>query len=163
MGDFPGHSLTGNDDLGIFGTPGGGTCFLDHVMQWLGKYDPHYSLNSVVPDVGKVVLAGHSGGGNAIHLQMDAMKAKVSEIWCFDIVYGAVKDWVDFAVANPTKRLTIYHAVQSLPDLRKLVALKASTEASLGRTLDNLKIIDAGNHHYPCLTNNFRNQAKSRP
>jgi hypothetical protein len=37
MGDFPGHSMTDTDQLGIVATPGGGTCFLDHVMQWLDR------------------------------------------------------------------------------------------------------------------------------
>lgn len=160
MGDYPGYAMSGNADLGIFGTPGGGNCFLDHVMEWLGKYEPRYSLNNVTPQVRKVMLAGHSGGGNPIHIQMNPMKAQVCEIWCFDVVYGTVSDWVDFAVYNPTKTLTFYHAVQSLPSLRKLIKLKEDTEKARGKPIDNLKINDAGKHHYPALTNNFRNQVK---
>src|SRR4051812_49060784 len=69
MGDFPGHSL-GSADLGIFKEPGAGDCFLQHVMRWLGKVDPGYSSKKVIPEVSKVVLAGHSGGGSAIYNQM---------------------------------------------------------------------------------------------
>ncbi|MFO1372277.1 MAG: hypothetical protein U1F42_07745 [Candidatus Competibacteraceae bacterium] len=160
LGENSGHGMGGNPALGIFGTPGGGNCFLDHVMQWLGKYEPRYSLNNIVPQVRSVVLAGHSGGGNAIHLQMEAMKAKISEIWCFDVVYGDVNDWVDFARFNPTKRLTFYHAVQSLDSLKNLIRLKEVTEIQFPRSLDNLKIIKGGSDHFPCLTDNFRSHAK---
>jgi hypothetical protein len=163
MGSAPGHALTGNPDLGIFGKPGGAECFLAHVMQWLGTYDPHYSLNKakVIPQVRNVVLAGHSGGGSPIHIQMESLKAKVCEIWCFDVVYYTLSDWMAFAVYNPTKRLTFYHAVQSLNALRELKKLKELTEMGLHRALDNMQIIDAGKHHYPALTNNFRNQVKT--
>src|SRR5205823_3366747 len=35
MGNSPGHGLSDNQDLGIFREPGGGDCFLKHVMGWL--------------------------------------------------------------------------------------------------------------------------------
>jgi len=162
MGSAPGHALYGNPDLGIFGQPGGAACFLDHVMQWLGNYDPHYSLKNpkVIPTVGKVILAGHSGGGSPIHTQMESLKAKICEIWCFDVVYYDVTDWMSFAYYNPTKRLTFFHAVQSLGALKELKKLKEITEMGLHRSMGNIQFIDAGNHHYPALTNNFRNQVK---
>lgn len=160
MGENPGHAMGGNQDLGIFRTPEGGNCFLEHVMEWLKKYEPHYSLNNLTPQVRNVILAGHSGGGNAIHLQMEAMKGKISEIWCFDVVYGDVSDWINFALHNPTKRLTFYHAVQSLGSLKQLIQLKEAKETELKRSLDNLKIIKGGSDHFPCLTDNFRNQIK---
>ena len=161
MGFFPGHGLRGNSDLGIFAQPGGGDCFLDHVMAHLNKYDDHYASKGVTPKARNVVLAGHSGGGNAIHLQLEPMKARVCEAWCFDIVYGDVNDWVDFAVRNPSKILTFFHAIQSLDSLRELVRLKAKTEATLKIKLDNLRIIDAGNDHFAALTNNFLPQLKA--
>ena len=113
---------------------------------------------------GPVVLVGHSGGGNPIHLQMDSMKSKLAEIWCFDVVYGNVADWIHVAYFNPTKRVTVYHAIQSLDSLKELVKLKAAKDkeaaAGKGRPLDNLEIIKGGNHHFPCLTDNFLPQAK---
>lgn len=164
MGSAPGAALTGNADLGVFGKAGGAECFLDHVMQWLGTYDPHYSLKpggKVIPKVRKIILAGHSGGGSPIHIQMESLKAKLCEIWCFDCVYYSVSDWVNFAVYNPTKRLTFYYAVQSLDSLNKLRGLKEVAKADLNKTLDNLQFIDAGKNHYKSLTNNFRNQVKA--
>ncbi len=165
LGENPGHGLTKNDDLGIFGQPGTGTAYLNEVMDWLGKYDPRYALNCVTPRVRKVVLAGHSGGGNPIHLQMDSMKAQICEIWCFDVVYGDVSDWVQFAYYNPTKRVTFYHAIQSLGSLAELIKLKQTTDMGMmqmggSRPLDNLEIIKGASSHFPCLTNNFRAQVK---
>ena len=59
MGDYPGQSLSSNKDLGVFRESGGGDCFLQHVMKWLGHYDPRFAS----AEVGNVVLAGHSGRG----------------------------------------------------------------------------------------------------
>jgi hypothetical protein len=161
MGDYPGASLTSTKHLGIFATPGGGSCFLSHVMQWLGKYEDRYASNKVIPKVRKVVLAGHSGGGNPIHQQMEDMKAQVCEIWCFDVVYGNVVDWWSFAFFNQTKPVKFFHAVQSLSALAALKKLTADREKSLGVKLNNLEFIDAGKHHYPALTNNFLNQVRT--
>ena len=157
MGSKPGYSLNGNPDLGIFGRPGGAECFLDHVMQWLGNYDPHYT---VIPTVRKVILAGHSGGGSPIHIQMESLKAKICEIWCFDVVYFTVNDWIQFGVNNPTKQVYFYYAEQSLDALKELKKLKDDTEKSMKRPLGNVQFIDAGNHHYPALTNNFGKRIK---
>ena len=165
LGENPGHGLTGNDDLGNFGKPGTGTAYLDEVMDWLGKYEPRYAQNCVTPRVRKVILAGHSGGGNPIHLQMDSMKAKVCETWCFDVVYGEVSDWIRFAFYNPTKKVTFYHAVQSLDSLAKLIKLKQLTDTGMmlsggSRPLDNMEIIKGASEHFHCLTDNFRTQVR---
>jgi hypothetical protein len=164
LGENPGHGMRGNADLGIFVNAGAGLTYLDEVMDWLGKYEPTYANKCVVPKVRKVILAGHSGGGNPIHLQMESMKIKLAEIWCFDVVYGNVADWIHIAHFNPTKRVTIYHAIQSLDSLKELVKLKDAKDkeaaAGKGRPLDNLEIIKGGNHHFPCLTDNFLPQAK---
>jgi hypothetical protein len=88
------------------------------------------------------------------------MTALVCEKWCFDVVYGNVKDWWSFASFNPTKPVTFFHAVQSLPDLAALKKLTADQEA-LGNKVNNLRFVDAGNQHYPALTNNFLDQIKA--
>lgn len=161
MGYYPGHMLWGNPDLGVFGSSGGGDCFLHHVMAWLGKYDDGYASREVVPTVRKIVLAGHSGGGNGIHAQMESMKERICEIWCFDVVYGNVSDWIDFASRNPTKPMTFYHAVQSSDSFKDLSALKDATETKKQINLDHVKLIEAGNHHFPALTNNFRDRVNA--
>lgn len=161
MGYYPGHSLWGNSDLGVFGQPEGGDCSLDHVMVHLKKYDDNFAAKGYTPRVRKIVLAGHSGGGSPIHTQMESMKGRLCESWCFDVVYGPVSDWIDFAVRNPTIPLTFYHAVQSLGALRELVRQKAQTEAKLKIKLDHMRFVDAGNDHFAALTNNFLTQVKN--
>ena len=128
-------------------------------MDWLGKYEPRYVQSCVTPRVRKIILAGHSGGGNPIHLQMDSMKAKVCEIWCFDVVYGKASDWIDFARYNPTKRMTFYYAIQSPDDRADLISQKQKADQGK-QPLDNMEIIKGGSHHFPCLTDNFRPQVK---
>lgn len=175
LGENPGHGLSGNDDLGNFGKPGAAKAYLDEVVQWLGAYDPHYAIRPsgpgsntvkpVCPKVGKIILAGHSGGGSPIHVQMESLKASLCEIWCFDVVYFEVTDWIKFAYYNPSIRLTFYHAVQSLDALNLLVQWKKDVEAgktSIGpqRKLDNLEIFKGATEHFRCLTHNFQDQAK---
>src|SRR5262249_27967114 len=109
MGPYPGAGLK-NPHEGIFSEPGMGDCFLEHVMTWLGHYEPLF--NNVKPNVREIVLAGHSGGGNPIHNQMESMKARLCEIWCFDTVVGNMTDWCDFARFNKTVTLRFFHAVQ---------------------------------------------------
>ena len=123
MGDYPGQGLSGNEDLGIFRQPGGGDCFLEHVMKWLGNYDPRFGS----AEVGKVILAGHSGAGSPIYLQMNSMKADICELWGFDVVYGPLDDYIRLATTlkhtHPTSLITFFHGVQSTPNYNKLKAM----------------------------------------
>ena len=68
MGDTPGQGLASNADLGIFRVPGGGDCFLEHVMKWLGHYDTRFAT----AELGSVILAGHSGAGSPIFLRFES-------------------------------------------------------------------------------------------
>jgi hypothetical protein len=160
MGNKPGESWD-TPDVGIFKDPGMGNCFLDHVMAWLGNYETRF--NKKTPEVRRLVLAGHSGGGVPIHHQRDSMKAKLCEIWHFDTVVQDAVGWANFARSNPTINITFFQAVQfSLTDLQNA---KAKVEKDSGIKLDNLQLIDTKNHtlggHYPALTNNFRKQVKN--
>jgi hypothetical protein len=163
MGPLPGHQLAGNPDLGIFAQPGGGDCFLDHVMKWLGHCDPRF--DSV--QVGKVVLAGHSGGGSAIHIQMNSMKADIGEVWCFDVVYWMLEDWTRFAktlaITHPNSLITFYHGVQSTNSYNDLDALaksmgkkyKKEDRMTAGGTR-NMNFVETGKpDHFGALTDHF--------
>jgi hypothetical protein len=161
MGATPGYGGIHNADLGIFARLGGGNCFLDHVMHWLGKYDAHYADKKMIPHVRRVVLAGHSGGGNPIHAQMESMKARICEIWAFDIVYGNVDDWVAFAHCNDNISMMFFHATQSTVAFNDLVAQKNDKINKLGWTLDNLVTVEAGKDHYRVLTDHFPMQVKN--
>src|SRR6476660_3188313 len=91
MGENPGSSL--NSAMGIFRQPGGGDDFLDEVRRWIGKYVPQYVAKKVTPEIGKVVLAGHSGAGGILSQQAKTMKSQVCEVWGFDSMYG--EGWLD--------------------------------------------------------------------
>ncbi len=86
MGENPGSGI--NSDMGIFGKPRGGDDFLDEVRTWIRKYVPQYSSANVTPDIGNVVLAGHSGAGGILSLQSRTMGANICEVWGFDSMYG---------------------------------------------------------------------------
>jgi hypothetical protein len=160
MGAVPGHGGVRTSEIGIFAQDGGGMCFLDHVATWLAKYEPRYADKNITPQVRKVVLAAHSGGGNAIHAQMESMKSKLCAIWGFDIVLGGADDWINFALLNPGITLTFFHSVQNTDDFNSIVAKKKEIE-SKGRQIPNLTTFDVGGAHYAVLTNNFPTQMKN--
>ncbi|MFL5242306.1 MAG: hypothetical protein ACJ8FY_09380 [Gemmataceae bacterium] len=160
MGASPGASWN-TPDVGIFKDPGMATCFLDHVMAWLGNYEPRF--NKRAPDVRRIVLAGHSGGGVPIQYLKDPLRGKLCEIWCFDTVVLDPNEWARFARFNPTIDISFFQAVQF--DLAAMKSAKKKVETDFGITLDNLHLIDTKNHtlagHYPTVTNYFRNQVKN--
>jgi hypothetical protein len=161
MGDFPGHGL-GSADLGIFAEAGAGDCFLKHVMTWLGTADPNFK--GAIPEVRKVVLAGHSGGGSAIYNQMLSMKSNVCEIWGFDIVYGDPNGWIWFAINRRGVRIYLHSAIQSLVALSEIAKQKDDLESGkLGTTifLNNLQIPAKDGSHYGALTRNFRERLRT--
>lgn len=86
LGEFPGSSL--NPDMGIFRQPGGGDVFLAEVARWIRKYVPQYVAKQVTPQIGNIVLAGHSGAGGILSQQAKTMKSHICEVWGFDSMYG---------------------------------------------------------------------------
>jgi hypothetical protein len=86
MGAAPGSSV--NDDMGIFANPGGADDFLAVVVKWIGKYVPQYASRKVVPTIGNLVLAGHSGAGGILSQQVRTMRTPIAEVWGFDTMYG---------------------------------------------------------------------------
>lgn len=168
MGDTPGHGLSGNDDLGIFNRPAGGDCFLDHVMKWLGHYDARFAS----AEVGSVILAGHSGGGSAIYLQMNSMKADICEVWGFDVVFGPLDDYIRFATtlghSHPNSLITFFHGIQSTPLFNKLNAKaeqggrlykKESRTTNGGKT--NMRFESGREDHFGTLTDHFLEQLQN--
>ena len=170
MGHEPGHGLSENKDLGIFREPGGGDCFLKHVLAWLGHYDPRFDGL----DVGKVVLAGHSGGGSPIHTQMNTMKADICEIWCFDTVYWLREDWIRFSTTlgttHPNSLMTFYNAIQSTDSYNKLQAraqelgkeFRAGDKTTSGGKR-NMKFVPVRKDHFGAVTDNYLDQLRNSP
>jgi hypothetical protein len=85
MGAAPGSSL--NAGMGIFANPGAADDYLAEVARWVGKYVPQY-VSKGTPEIGNIVLAGHSGAGGILLQQVRTMRSPVREVWGFDTMYG---------------------------------------------------------------------------
>jgi hypothetical protein len=86
MGAAPGSGL--NADMGIFAEAGAADHYLAEVVKWIGKYVPQYSQKKTTPQIGNIVLAGHSGAGGILSRQVMTMRSRVCEVWGFDTMYG---------------------------------------------------------------------------
>jgi hypothetical protein len=64
---------------------------LDHVLDQLQKLGPPEFALSKRPDLGQLIIAGHSGAGGPISSILSSIskyKSNIKEIWGFDIMYG---------------------------------------------------------------------------
>ena len=86
LGAKPGSGI--NADMGIFGKAGGADDFLAEVVKWIGKYVPQYVTKKKDPEIGNIVLAGHSGAGGILSQQVKTMRSSICEVWGFDTLYG---------------------------------------------------------------------------
>ncbi|SIO57612.1 hypothetical protein SAMN05444166_5444 [Singulisphaera sp. GP187] len=86
MGAAPGSSL--NPGMGIFANSGGADDFLAEVTKWICKHVPQYADKKRRPEIGNIVLAGHSGAGGILSQQVRTMRSPVCEVWGFDTMYG---------------------------------------------------------------------------
>lgn len=93
MGAKPGSGI--NVGMGIFADPGAADSFLAEVVRWIRKYVPQYAAKSRAPEIGNIVLAGHSGVGGILSQQVRTMRSAVSEVWGFDTMYGQGSRLVD--------------------------------------------------------------------
>jgi hypothetical protein len=170
MGHDPGYGLSGNTMLGIFREAGGGDCFLKHVMSWLGHYDSRFAST----DIGSVVLAGHSGGGSPIYLLMNDLSADICEIWGFDVVYGPLEKYNQFASQlqhnHPNALMTFFNGTQSTPFFNKLSALakdngrlapKGAQSNDGGK--NNMRFQSGRLDHFGTLTDHFLEQLTGSP
>jgi hypothetical protein len=99
VGPYPGSGR--GDQLGIFDTqaanaPGG---FLEQVLTALAAKEPKMTGAKV----GKIILGGHSGGGDPVMRQIELIKntKKICEAWLFDAIYLATDRWVSAIEDNP--------------------------------------------------------------
>lgn len=118
MGAEPGSGI--NVGMGIFANPGAVDGFLAEVVDWISKYVPQYADSKRRPEIGNIVLAGHSGAGGILSHQIRTMSSPVCEVWGFDTMYGqgyrrveqkgksvwneikVVEEWLQAALSHPT-------------------------------------------------------------
>jgi hypothetical protein len=92
---------------------GGLAWYLDQVMAALKTYGPFKGASNA-PPLGSIVIACHSGGGIVMrHIALTPQRYldNLQECWGFDCLYnsGDETQWVDWAKANPAKRLFIHY------------------------------------------------------
>lgn len=102
-----------------------GERYLDQVFKVLG--DDHAGIRP-----GKIVIACHSGGGEAMRYLVDSLgryKDQLVECWGFDCLYGGkptpddANFWFDW-VASSSKSLVVRYALSTVPQSVKLLLMK---------------------------------------
>jgi hypothetical protein len=109
LGVYPGSSYAtnGSSYYGMFGNqaadaPGG---YLDQVLAKLAEKEP----KSKGIKIGKIILAGHSGGGDPVLRQIELMqRTPICEVWAFESIYVGASLWVD-AVTSHTDTQFYFH------------------------------------------------------
>jgi hypothetical protein len=106
-------TLGPTSNAGRLKAAGGLAWYLDQVMAALKSYGPFKGASSA-PPLGSIVIACHSGGGivmRQIALTPQKYLDNLQECWGFDCLYnpGEETQWVDWAKANPAKRLFIHY------------------------------------------------------
>lgn len=83
---------------GALGVRGGFPRFLDQVLGALAGCGAWASP----PQVGQLVMAAHSGGGEIVSgILSRGEAANLAEVWMFDAVYGQVAAWKRFLATHP--------------------------------------------------------------
>lgn len=153
LGQYPGSSFAtdASSDYGKFGDQAvdasGG--FLEQVFTKLEEKEP----NAKGMTVGKIILCGHSGGGNPLLRQIELMKSTpICEVWAFEAVYTDTDRWAKAITKNTQTKFFFHFATppqkKRAEDIRD--GLANQTNMSL---IENPKV--ATKDHYGALTRNF--------
>lgn len=84
--------------------------FVSQVLVGLSM-DP--AFHNRQPQIGNIILAGHSGAGKPmlrIALSGSPMASKIRECWLFDALYGGVSGWEKWVRTHPQGMFYNYHA-----------------------------------------------------
>jgi hypothetical protein len=107
--------------------------FFNQVMAALYVWGPlvglaNWGTNDAPPQVGDVILAGHSGAGTGMMKIANEISGHVKEVWGFDTLHwtGVDELWANFAIAHSkTVRLYLYYATYST----RSIAMQKKTAA----------------------------------
>jgi len=91
--------------------------FDSYLTQVLAALNEHFGKKNFQPKVkviGKIILAGHSGGGSPMlriaELKGSSNTSKIAECWGFDSMYGNVENrWADWAKSHPNSKFYVYY------------------------------------------------------
>jgi hypothetical protein len=107
--------------------------FFNQVMAALYMWGPlvglsNWGTNDAPPQLGDVILAGHSGAGRGMMQIANKIDSHVKEVWGFDTLHNIGVDdlWADFALAHTkTARVYLYYATYS----ERSIAMQKKTAA----------------------------------
>jgi LAS superfamily LD-carboxypeptidase LdcB len=106
-------TLGPRSEAGTLDDAGGLDSFVSEVLGALGDQSPAFGNRQ--PQIGNIVLAGHSGAGKPmlrIAQSATPMAAKIRECWLFDALYGGAPDWERWIRAHPRAMFYTYHATE---------------------------------------------------
>jgi hypothetical protein len=99
---------------------------LDHVLDLIHKLGPPEFPVSKPPDIGQLIIAGHSGAFGPITSILSSIKkykSRITEIWGFDIMYGDTASHLAklsvpvYAYFNDTERNSRALAAKKKPNI----------------------------------------------
>jgi hypothetical protein len=160
LGQFPGFQFAtdGSSDYGMFGdkaadAPGG---YLEQVFTQLAGKEPRAKGMTVR----RIILAGHSGGGDPLLRQIELMgRTPICEVWAFEAVYVDINRWAN-AIKKNTQTSFFFHYATATQEKRatNIKGLAGTTNLSLIEK----PAVTTGDH-YGALTQNFFDRLDSSP
>jgi len=97
--------------------------------------------------IGKIVLAGHSGGGTPMLRQIELMqRTPIREVWAFEAIYVGTNSWVNAVTSNTDTQFFFHYATVAQRDRAQeiLTKLKGTTF-----DLDTARPIGIDGKRYP--------------
>jgi peptidoglycan hydrolase-like protein with peptidoglycan-binding domain len=106
-------SLGPRSQAGWLVQPGGFDRYLDHVLAAI-RANLYAGWSASAPEIGNLILSGHSGGGlplRQIALSGQKYASNIRECWGFDSMYNSPdpSEWTRWARAHPSAKLYIYY------------------------------------------------------
>ncbi|WFU44349.1 hypothetical protein QA640_19025 [Bradyrhizobium sp. CB82] len=124
-----GESFAGNYSVKDLATPNWGERYLEEVLAGLAKFLGSVSSSPPLLQIGKLIIACHSGGGNAMRNLVGSLgkyQSNLRACWGFDCLYGAKAQpddatfWYQWLSGQNGCSLEIIYGPSTLPQSVKL-------------------------------------------
>ena len=128
---------------------------LDRYLEAVLSASRTYWTGSAVPEIRKIVLAGHSGAGVPMRLlanSTNAAAARIAEVWGFDCTYSArgnadATGWARWARRAPQSQLFIYY-LRGAPTQNQAASLRQARLANVSVIESNATTREGIHPHY---------------
>ena len=124
-----GNSVAGNYNVGDLATPKWGERYLDQIIAAISKFQTPDAEPAPLLQIGKLVIACHSGGGNGMRNLVGSLgkyQSNLAACWGFDCLYGAHANpddatfWYQWLSGPNASALEIIYGPSTLPQSVKL-------------------------------------------